>query len=232
VSIDRLHEWMGRFFPHVEYGHSRYVSLLASRRPIGDRWDTVPVFAPTVDGLAEADFAAAWPAFRSRSLDDFTYYLLLLKLSQAFFSRRPMRAAGPLFILGAGPLAGDMAFVLKQAQRTIDVVGIGDALPPSLPAETFVLVMPGAALPAGRSLDHYKVSYRELIGRAVARDVWSTSQDHDTARVRGILEMRARQAGRQSPKPPIASSRPPRPVPPARKSLIRRLMQRVLRRRD
>lgn len=193
TTVDQLQEWIGRFFPNVEYGHGQYVSMLASHRPIMDPWRMAPLLGSTADTLSEDLFASTWPTFRARSMDDSTYYLLLLKLSQAFFRRQPVRATGPVFVLGEGTLANDLVFVLKQAQRTMALLGHGTALPADLPPDTFVFVLPDVVLSEPIQLDHYRITYAELIGRVVARDFWSTSQDHDLARVRNLISVREKQ---------------------------------------
>jgi hypothetical protein len=196
-TVEQLHEWIGRFFAQAEYNRGHYISMIASHRPISEPWRTARLFGANSHALSERDFAVLWSTIRARSADDATYFLLLLKLSQAFFRRRPLRAGGPVFVLGQGPLAEDLAFLLKDVQRTMTVIGKGARLPASLPPDTFVYVLPDAKPPQPMPVDHYHITYAEMVGRIVTRDLWCTSQDHDTARVRSLLEKR----GKETQKP-------------------------------
>jgi SAM-dependent methyltransferase len=189
-TVAQLHEWMGRFFPHTEYTRGQYITMLASHQPIREVWPTGPIAA--LDLLSEKDFAELWRTLRLRSIDDATYFLLLLKVSQAFFRRRPLRAGGPVFVLGTGPFAADLRLLFQQIQRSFVLRGVGAELPATLPPDTFVFVLPDAKAPDPMPFDHYKITYAELIGRTAARDFWSTTQDHDIGRVRHLLDVRAR----------------------------------------
>jgi hypothetical protein len=189
-TIEQLHDWIGRYFPHVQYSRSVYTGMLASRRPIATPWREARVAGLLLSELPEDALAAIWQDYKRWRLGPTDYGLLLLKISQRFWERDVVKTGGPVFVLGDPDLAKDLSEVISVIQRSLELKGYGETVPAGLPPETFIYCLPGGAPESTSGFDNCVIGWQELIGRALTGDLFSIAGDHDLDRVK-VLHRRA-----------------------------------------
>lgn len=185
-SIEQLHEWMGQYFPYVQYSRSAYTGMIASRRPIAEPWREARIGGLLVTDLPDEALSQLWQDYERWRLTPADYGLLLLKVSQRFWERDIVKTGGPVFVLGGAKLNEDLAQVISMLNTSLDLKGHGEDLPADLPPETFIYRLPGAAPTATHEFEGCVIGWGELLARLLTGDLFSMAGDHDLDRVKSM----------------------------------------------
>lgn len=190
TTIENLHEWIGQYFPYVEYAKSTYISLLASRRPLNPIWSSALELLPELKVCDNPQSAAMhWRRLTKKLNGSDKYYRVILKLSQYFWARTNIHSGGDIFIMGGEQEAEDLEKIIRRVHRTFNILGCATELPAGLPDNCYIYCMPDCAWPEGleqgaRGVD---ITYQELLFRVITGDYYSVGEDHDLAAIRDFL---------------------------------------------
>lgn len=173
LTMRDMVDWIGRGFRYCDTARSTYLSLLASNGPVRDVRQIVPE-----SGLGPDVHQRCWADMQNEGLGEKEYFHVLMRISNRMWRPLDFRADRPVGIVGSGPLAEDLAHVLKTIHRNVQFAGI--VAPAEASADAFWFVMPDCD-PAEVAGTTYPVTWRELNLLAGAKDYYCVDGSHDAA---------------------------------------------------